>query len=277
MVIYFTPARLFTGGTLTRIAPDSVVAQTEAGVLVEGGLTPVLDGDEFYVTTADALFTHLQKYRLFISSTVVGTAVSRYKSFRHVTPSTTDTTPPGDAAVAVQSWTDTSVTLAHTPPADADYDHTTIFAVLVPGDGVTAPVTASGTGTSITVTGLQSGRSYFLVAIAYDASGNPSLIGASSVGAGQTWPTDSPALPLLVKCFVNQEATPRKVYALDPTLVDANGAGTTNFELRPNTRGRTHRIRLECDAPVMIRLRSLGGVFQVRDAEVGGLKGVAGN
>ena len=76
---------------------------------------------------------------------------------------------------------------------------------------------------------------------------------------------------------MNQEGTPRKVYAIDPTLVDANNAGATNFELRPNTRGRMHRIRLECDAPVKIRLRGFGGLFSVREGEVGGMKGSAGN
>jgi hypothetical protein len=114
MRVYFQAARLYAGGVLTTVAPDTVVAQTTAAVAIEA-LVAAVDADgDYYVTTTDALYANGTKYELLVSSTVAATAVARTHPFQHVVPSTTDVTPPGPPTLGTPNAGETTVT-ATTP------------------------------------------------------------------------------------------------------------------------------------------------------------------
>ena len=270
-----------TGGAAavwTNPVPTAVVTTSVAGgAVVQAGLVAVYNAtyNRLYFDTADALYTSAVLYQADWTITIAGTAYTTTDYYVHATPAAAGAATSA-AGAAIVGLSDTTITLGHTPPTEANYSYTVVYAILTPGDG-TAAVTATGSGATITVSGLQAARGYIFVAVAYNTDGVPSIVGVNSVAQAETYPTERPDLALLVKLFVNGEPQPRKVYYLDPTVVDANSAGATNFELKPNTRGRIHRVRLECDAPVRIRCRSIGGLFGVREGEVGGFKGSAGN
>lgn len=284
MRIFHRPIEMYTHATgWENIDPDSaptVITRPVGGGAAIETLTAVRYVTGYwYIDTSGALYVANVTYEMVWTVTISGdSGDAPPEYFRHVVPAVTDTTPPGAAGISVASIGDTSITVYHVPPTDADYDHTTVFAGVVPGDG-TAPVVASGSGSTIEITGLKPGYSYWLSAVAYDTSGNPSAIGASSIVSATTWPAELPEFPMFIKCFVDGEPVPRRVFAIDPTRVDANSAGATNHELRPNIRGRIHRIRIECHAPVAnLQTRGLTMLLQLRDrGEPGGLKDSFGN
>ena len=95
MRVFFQPARDYAGGTVVNVAPDTITAQDMSGTTIET-LAHSVDGDgHYYVDTTDALYTSNQKYQLITSTTTALGVVTEDHPFRHVVPSTTDTTPPG--------------------------------------------------------------------------------------------------------------------------------------------------------------------------------------
>jgi len=282
MRLFFQPAREYSGATASviEVAPSNIVIRTTAGVAVESGLAYTVDADgAWYVESTDALYVHLQKYLLWTYTTTSLGDVSEDHPFRQVTPTGTipDTTPPGASAISVTAYTDTTVSGSVTPPSDGDYHHTEIVAVMIPGDG-SDPVTVTTTGTTATLTGLKGGREYIIVAVAVDAAGNRSLVGYASAGRVQTAVAAVPDLPILVKLYVNQRPTPAIIYYLDGELQAILSGESVNHEMAPMTRGRQHRFRIECGAPVpVLEVRSVGAVFSIPQGEAGGLKGTDGN
>jgi len=268
MRVYFTPARLYTGGALTTIAPDTVVAQTTAGVAIES-LAYATDADgDFYVDTTNTLYTASTKYQLLVSSTVAGTAVSRTHPFTHVTPTTADLVGPAAPSVGAPAVSEDEASFPVTPPADSDYHHTTVFMVPVGGGTVLSGQSASATATSVTVTGLASNTSYVYIALAYDDSGNPSAVGGYALGTAITTPASTIDYPALVKWFINDEVD---YHEFGPEEVDPTAGGSQRI---PDLgRGREISVLIECQEPVeRLTIRSLGVWATVPGGMPGGLR-----
>ena len=264
MRVFFTPARLYLGGVLTYIEPDAVEAQTTAGVTIQGGLAVSTAGNERFVDSLDSLYTHHVRYRLKIDSTVAGTAVSRYKSFRHVT--TAIGTAPGPPTIGMPSIGEEQATFPHTPPTDASYTSTTIFMIPVLG-GTT--VEGSGSGSLITVSGLTPGVLYSSHGVACGTGGTCSDPG--NVILATTLPASDIEMPAYLKWWVNDED---EMHEHGPEAFDPSVTGDRRFH--DLGRGRTWSMMIECHEPVFFGVRGLGGVMTVPRGQPGGLRNDVG-
>ena len=262
MVVYFQAARLYAGGVLTTVAPDTVVAQTMAAVAIEA-LVAAVDADgDYYVTTTDALYANGTKYELLVSSTVAATAVARTHPFRHVTPTTGDVTPPGAPTLGTPSAGETTVTVNVTPPADGDYSVTTIYLIPVLGGTI---LTGSGTSGLVTVSGAVPGTLYAVLGLAQDAAGNLST--PSNVGLSTTLPATDIDMPAYLKWEVNDEGA---FHEHGPEAFDPSVTGDRRFH--DLGRGRTWGFVIECHEPVFFGVRGIGGVMTVPRGQPGGLR-----
>lgn len=253
MVVFFQAARLYAGGVLTTVAPDSVVAQTTAGVAIET-LTAAVDADgDYYVSTTDALYASGTKYELLVSSTVAATAVSRTHPFQHVVPSTADVTPPGPPTLGTPSAGETTVTVEVTPPADSDYSVTTVYLIPVLGGTIR---TRSGASGLVIVRGAVPGTLYAVLGLAQDAVGNLST--PSNVGLSTTLPATDIDMPAYLKWHVNDEGEFHEhgPEAFDPSV-------TADRRFHDLGRGRTWGFVIECHEPVFFRVRGIGGVMTI--------------
>ena len=257
MKAYFQPAREYSGGIVVEVAPSDITIKTTAGVAVESALAYTIDGDgHWYVTTTNPFYTSGQKYLLWTTTTTTLGVVTEDHPFEHNTPTTADTTGPGAATIRnVPSLaTADSLTVTLTPPADADYDHTIIRGF--PYDGGAA-VSATGTAAgNVTIPGLHAGRAYLLLAIPYDATGNPGTIGATSWAIGSTLTEAQPANWASIKFYANNEGD---VHEFGPYYFDPDAEAGKNFPVLRLGRFHVGRIRIECPCPVAnFRVDSLG-------------------
>ncbi len=247
----------------------TVATSTVAGVPIET-LVGQSDGamGRWYVDTTDASYVANTTYRIAWTATLAGNTFTRTLRFRQASAS--GGTAPGPASITLNSFTVTTVTLNHTPPTDADYASTTVYAISLPG-GIVA--TATGTGATITVPGLSGATHYIFVAVATDTSGNRSAIGTASVCECTTAVDTAPAMPLIVKWFVDDEDT---IHEFGPEYLDPTDAGS--HRITNLGRGRLLRVRLECHAPVAtLQIRSIGLIVQTRERRIGGLRGSLGD
>ena len=132
MRVYFQPAREYSGATglVVEVAPSDITIRTTGGVAVQSALAHGIDGGgHWYVTTTNALYTQGVKYLLWTTTTTSLGVVTEDHPFDHVNATTADVTGPGPASIAVTSTDDNSITVAIGPPSDADYDHTTLYAL----------------------------------------------------------------------------------------------------------------------------------------------------
>lgn len=262
MRVYFQAARLYAGGVLTTVAPDTVVAQTTAGVAIEA-LVAAVDADgDYYVSTTDALYVGGTKYELLVSSTVAATAVARTHPFQHVVPTTADVTPPGPPTLGTASAGETTVTVNVTPPTDGDYSVTTIYLIPVPGGTI---LTGSGASGLVTVSGATAGTLYTVLGLAQDAAGNVST--PSNVALAYTLPATDIDMPAYLKWMVNDEGEWHEhgPEAFDPSV-------TADRRFHDLGRGRTWEFVIECHEPVFFGVRGIGGVMTVPSGHPGGLR-----
>lgn len=276
MRVFFQPAREYSLGVVVNVAPSDITIRTTAGVAVQAALVHTVDGaGHWYVTTMNALYTQGVKYLLWTTTTTTLGVVTEDHPFEHVNATTADVTGPGPSAIAVTGVTDTTITVAIDPPHDADYDHTTLYALST--DGVTVVVVSSSGPTvlSVTIPGLPSGEDGWVVGIAYDVSGNPSILGVGSIAAWQTLPAPAPAYPLYVEHYFDDETTP---YATETLDQEGDGAQRLAGAGAHIGQGRRYRVRVYTWAPVKaFELRGVDILMATRPGQVGGLRNSLGN
>ena len=260
MRVFFQPSREYTAAAgVVEVAPDSIIARDMSGTTIEAGLTHAVDADgHWYVDTTDALYTTQQKYELLTTTTGSLGVVTEDHPFRHVTPSTSGAAPAAPA-IGIPVVTDTTATFPHTDPP-ANYDHTTITCI-----SLINVVTASGSGTSIEVPGLTPGIHYDAVAVAYNATGVPSAVGAGTIQPFSTLTSTVPTHPFYFKWFLQQETA---YHSFGPAVLDAAAAGayagqTVDHRVggggaRGLGKGRDLRWRVECHGAVCPELTQIG-------------------
>lgn len=270
-------------GNRTAVDPTAVSAQTQtvAGVAIES-LTPTQEAvGRYRIQTTDALYSNLSDYRVAWAATIGGSAFTRTVYYRHVTASGADVTGPGAAGIGLPAVTDTGATFPHVEPPDADYDHTVIYCVSQPGGVV---VTGTGSGTTIAVPGLTPGTHWIATAIAYDASGNPSVVGAASVVAFDTLSAAVPTMAFYVKWFVNDEDGYHEFgpEVLDAAAVTPYAGGSLDYRIGGGGfvglgRGRNIQILIEAHDAVAPEVTSVGVLENTPFApEPGGHRGEYG-
>lgn len=285
MRVYHRAVQRHSGGSWAALAPDSAptaVVKTTDGTTVQT-LTSAYDAvaGRYYIATTDALYTASTLHVVTWTVTIGGTAYTTNGWFQSAEVS--GGAAPGAPGIGTPTYTDTTATFPHTAPSDADYDHTVIY--LVPalvGD----VVTATGSGATIDAAGLEPGTLYYPVAIAYNAGGVASVVGADSVQSFATLPSAGAFagpvgiitdMAVTLRCYVNEEALPIFEDRFDPTTQPMEDGQASDWRFYPRTRGRTHRVRIECAEPVpFIKVRSLGLLLATRQREVGGVRGDLG-
>ena len=242
-------------------APTAAV-KTIAGVTVQT-LTSALDAvaARYYISTTDALYTTGTLYVPTWSVNIAGTTYTTTGYYQHVTAGTSGPAT-GAATIGTPSLGEESLTVPQTPPTDATYSYTTIYAIPVHG-GTT--VTASGSGSLITLSGLSASVLYTLVAIAYSTGGAASVL--SNVMLAQTLPAHEIAMPAYLKWWVNDEVA---MHEHGPEAFDPSVSGDRTFT--DLGRGRTWSLMIECHEPVWFGVRGIGGVMTVPGGEPGGLR-----
>jgi len=260
MIVFFQPSRDYAGGVVVNVAPSSIVAQTMAGVAIET-LTHTIDADGHWsVDTTDALYTHGTKYELITTTTTALGVVTEDHPFVHV--ATAIGTPPGPPTIGTPSIGEEQATFPHTPPPDAGYTSTTIFAIPVLGGTV---VEGSGSGALIIVLGLVPGVLYAYLPVAYGAGGAASDPG--NVMLATTLPATDIEMPAYLKWWVNDED---EMHEHGPEAFDPSVTGDRRFH--DLGRGRTWSLMIECHEPVFFGVRGIGGVMTVPRGQPGGLR-----
>jgi len=165
--------------------------------------------------------------------------------------SSPDTTPPAQATLAYASRTATTISGTHTPPADADYATTEVYAISIDG-GAQGNVSLTSADTTWTIPDLTPGCTYIIVYWTEDATGNkcdPSVLGRTyrTTSSGST--TTS---PMEVRWWRNRDNTVHASapWNLDPEL--AGNSGRSRLEKVQLHCGQVHNLRLQvrCRAPV---------------------------
>ena len=242
-------------GNRTPVDPTSVsaVTKTLGGTTIETFSSPMKDATgRYYVETDDSKYTDGTVYQIAWTATIGGDEFTRTVRFEHQSPSGADTTPPGAPTLTWdhEDRTSTSLTFGHTPPDDADYDHTEVYAFALEGgeDG-----SATGSGDTITVSGLTPAQPYLVAAVAYDAAGNrsePFVLPA--VCLTMTPGQDDIAVPMTVRWYPDSDDTEasRSPWKIDPTQAETRGKmRSLRVPLRTGQL-RSLRVRAECDGPV---------------------------
>ena len=174
-------------------------------------------------------------------------------------------TPPGSPTISLNSVTHNTATFNHTPPSDADYASTPIYVHRQDG---TLVHTGTGSGATITVSGLSPANSYIAVAIAVSTvplTSVPSVAGC--VVAFATYNTATPDNPLYFKWGFNDTT---EQHEASPVTLDASVLGMRT--IHHLGRGRIFWFMTECDAPVdALEIRNFGFRTYVRDDRIGGI------
>jgi flagellin-like hook-associated protein FlgL len=265
------------GGTLSEFTPTAITGTTQfagTATTVEAALPASYDAvkHRWFITTTDALYTTGTEYEIEWSVTRAGTTYAVTEYYVHYTPTTADTTGPGAASVAVIGADDTSITVAVTPPTDADYDHYVVYAIPKDGSILTAVPSSAAT---VNIAGLPSGEDGWVVVVAFDTSGNPGSIGVSSVADWQTMPAAVPTYPLYVEHYFDDESVP---YATETLDQEGDGAQRLAGAGACIGSGRRYRVRVYTFMPVTgFELRGIDLLMQTRPGQPGGLRNALGN
>jgi len=211
-----------------------------------------------FVETTNALYTNGGLYEIEWTFNLGGGNQLGTERYQHVTPSTSGAAPAAPA-LGIPTLTDTVATFPHVDPT-ANYHHTTITCI-----SLINVVTASGSGTTIIVPGLTPGIHYDAVAVAYSATGVPSVVGAGTIQSFTTLASTVPEHPFFVKWFMQQETA---FHEFGPAVLDAaavgqyggqtvdhriGGAGGPGLGL-----GRDLRLRVECHGSVCPEITQIG-------------------
>lgn len=163
-----------------------------------------------------------------------------------------DRTRPSAPTIGTSAQTDTTITITHTAPDDADYSTTEAWAFALDGgdDG-----TASGAGSTITIEDLSAANNYIIAACAKDTAGNRSAIVVLTTVV-RTQAASSITYPLNLYFYTDRRTTAlgHCPVAVDPTVTGRRGV----HKKRINGRGRVLRIRGVCRAPVLVKLIEIG-------------------
>jgi len=269
------------GGTLSEFTPDAITGTVQlAGTAtnVEGPLAGVYDAvkHRWYINANAALYADGTGYEVEWSITRGASTYGVTEWFNGwIAGSATDTTPPGPASIAVTSTDDNSITVAIGPPSDADYDHTTLYALSTDGTTIIVASSTGPTDLSVTIPGLPSGDDGWVVGVAYDTSGNASIVGVGSIAAWQTRQAATPAYPLYVEHYFDDETTP---YATETLDQEGDGAQRLAGAGAYIGQGRRYRCRVYTWAPVKpFELRGVDILMATRPGQVGGLRNELGN
>ena len=269
MRVYRRQTQLYSATAWSYPTPTAAVAiRTTAGAPVEA-LAASYNATyrRLYFDSTNALYVHSTLYLAYWTITVGGVvyALTAPQAFVHYTPAAGAAT--GEPTIGLSTVGDTSVIFTNTPPSDAYYDTTIIYAYPVYGGTV---VTGSGSGATITVSGLQASTLYDFVPEACNASGVGTM---GKPVLEKTLPSNVPAFPLWVKWWVSGEDD---MHENSPEAIDAMQRGS--HTVRRLGRGRSLRIRLESHAPIpSLSVLGIGVYFVSRAGDPAGQRNEYGN
>ncbi len=128
-------------------------------------------------------------------------------------------TPPGPCVISYASNADTTITLNHTPPDDADYSTTEFYATAI-GSGTDGSTT--GSGTSVTISSLSENTNYVITAVSKNTSGVRGIPDFLAQVV-RTLPTSSPASShtirnMDIEWYIDRSATQ---HSASPRQIDA--------------------------------------------------------
>jgi len=271
--IAFQPAREYSGatGAVVEVAPSDVTIRTVAGAVMQAGLAHVIDGDgAWYVTTTDALYTTGTKYILWTTTTTSLGVVTEDHPFWHVTPMAGAAPLPPTVGDPVVS--DTTAAFPNVPPVgDPNWDHTVITAVPVLGGTI---VTGTGTGTTITLAGLDPSTTYFWFAQGVSATGATSGVALGVYGRFTTLAAAMPDLALTIKWWPNfetnyHEDAPKYLPIL---ATDGDASVMVGSGIRAMAQARHLLFEIACDDPCAEELRGVQFRVKMRSGLPGGLQ-----
>lgn len=193
----------------------------------------------YYADVTNSLYTDDTEYELLVSATVDGESVAIVQPFVFVDGGSTDRVRPGEPTVSVARWTDTTVTLNHTPPVDADYS-TTRFTVKNKRTDAHTNVQSAVSG-EVELSSLSGDTGYIIMAVAVDDAGNRS---DPRYAEATTKAVSTIAMPETISWFRDGHTTATGSRDVDPSLVGKRQ--------RRHLRVRAMRLCIqgECCAPV---------------------------
>ena len=267
------------GGTLSEFTPDAITGTVQlrgTATNVEGPLAGAYDAvlHRWYVNANAALYSDGTQYEVEWS---VVRGVSTYGVTEYFdgwqAGGGADLTVIGAATIGVTGVTDTTITLSHVPPATVKYSYTQFKAIPINGGTV---VTTTGTGATVTLSGLAAGTKYIIVAIPFSIAGIAGTIGVASVVETETLQAAVPDLPLIVEHYFDGASAPQIT-----EMIDAEGVGDFRLGGGGTAVGNCilYRQRLVCLAPVeRLEVRCLSLLVGVRqlNQQVGGVRSPRG-
>jgi hypothetical protein len=248
------------------VAPTVITRAVGGAVNIEGPLTASYNAaiQRWTAATTNGLYSNSTVYEAIWSVTLSGTTYQVTEYYEHNTPTAEDLT-----AITVASWTDTTATLDHTPPADVThYDRTRIEAVPQPsGETIVMYVSASGL---VVIPGLEPGTQYRFVATSLNANGVAGLLDDGSVAGCVTAAPSSPEQGVWLNWYMDGSKS-RHSFKFDPTSEQAILNGQ-----RCESLGRGHSCVMELmtDDPVPVALRRVVVAVETDKPFPAGMRGV---
>ena len=263
----------WTGGVRAAVNPTAltVATSTVAGVPIEAPAA-VNNGavGRYYADTTNALYTSGTTYRIAWTATILGFTFTRTVRYQHVTPMAGAAPLPPTVGDPVVS--DTTAAFPNVPPVgDPNWDHTVITAVPVLGGTI---VTGTGTGTTITLAGLDPSTTYFWFAQGVSATGATSGVALGVYGRFTTLAAAMPDLALTIKWWPNfetnyHEDAPKYLPIL---ATDGDASVMVGSGIRAMAQARHLLFEIACDDPCAEELRGVQFRVKMRSGLPGGLQ-----